>query len=1356
MAFVRDFSRFVVVTLLFACIPVVGYAQPFAEQNVNMVSGQGWPGGDPFLRQQNEPSMAVSTRNPLHLLAGANDYRSVDIPFSAPARPDDEETGDAWLGVFRSKDGGNTWSSTLLDGYPQLTNTTSPLHGFQAAADPVVRAGNNGMFYYAGIVLNRGNNPLGGVFVARFIDNNNTETGDPVAYLDTKLIDQGTAGQFIDKPWFAVAPMTNGGQCTVNGQMFAAQNLYLAYSVFVGNDNNIRTKIMFTRSTDCGATWAGPQKLSESLAINQGVNIAVDPTSGAVYAAWRRFHGGNDPDSIIIAKSTNGGATFTKGSVVTNITPFEQGTSAAAVRTNAYAAMAVDGTGRVYIAWSQRDALTNDGRLVLINSADGLTGWSSPLPVAPPQAGTSNGRGHQFMPAMTFSSGRLTLVWYDLRDDHTIAGFTKHTPFNGTYDQSRLLAGNLFLNQPQVVFWNYLADVSPTLNSPKLVRRHTLDVYAAESIGLGLTPSFSNSARVTRYKFGALPPTYTTIQDLQINPPNLPMFRQGTVPFFGDYIDLATYAATPTSARVRHVVWTDNRDVRAPLGNPPDWTKYTPVHSPSLGNTSIFDPTQHPPDCVVDNPISNNAVSAGSRNQNIYTTRVTDGLFAGSPGNAKPVNGTITHAFTVFVQNTRGTLTSYHLAIVQSNIASFLQFASLPALDVNIPPHSTATRTVFVTAPAHTRVDVNITENGGPLSTVVSLNPDPTNPDIGNPDIGNNEVFNPDIGNPDIGNPDIGNPAIGNPDIGNPDIGNPDIGNPDIGNPDIGNPDIGNPDIGNPDIGNPDIGNGSVTDTTWTAHNQGNTTGGYTVKLFKNGDLPPGVTTAQLILSKVYDTPVARGCDLAVEHNKQVIVSITDPTFALINQLSDPSLNDPSEKNATLWLAPGDAGRITVRLIDPDPTHKNRILDASTVITPVIIAHSVNSADFGFEGATPASAGPPLVITTASLPRGMTGEYYSQTFKATGGVPPYAWTVEKGPLPAQLSLTADGFLSGGLSTAADSFLTFRATDSNNHFATKTFLLHVVDPLLIQQQLADAVTGQAYSTTLQATGGFGTRSWTMTAPDGVTLTSAGLFSAPSGFSPSGTRTFTVRVTDTDSPPQVVNGDVTVRVVDPLLITTTSFPNAVQGFFYSTDLASTGGTAPIHWSVVTSVPDEMTLSDSGTISGISSFTETPVVVVRATDSSNPAQVVTSQQIPLVVYSAGCGAAQVSELYTNSNTQTVFNGGQSPTFDTKGQTYCLSSMVTYHWNGGAGAKPGHLGLIFTATGRRVDDGSWIAVGSSGQGGAPNVNWTAGTGRQVIVLNGNYTVTDSDLATWSQNAASNGFGFVHVLVTPASNPFN
>src|SRR5688572_30764250 len=69
-------------------------------RNVNMVSGIVWPKGDPFLQRQNEPSIAASTRNPLHLLAGANDYRSVDLPIVLSDV--DGEVGDAWLGLFTS------------------------------------------------------------------------------------------------------------------------------------------------------------------------------------------------------------------------------------------------------------------------------------------------------------------------------------------------------------------------------------------------------------------------------------------------------------------------------------------------------------------------------------------------------------------------------------------------------------------------------------------------------------------------------------------------------------------------------------------------------------------------------------------------------------------------------------------------------------------------------------------------------------------------------------------------------------------------------------------------------------------------------------------------------------------------------------------------------------------------------------------------------------------------------------------------------------------------------------------------------------------------------------------------------
>src|SRR5512134_706397 len=124
--------RRLLVAFVSACVPALLAAQ-IPSRNVNMVSGTGWPGGDPFLQRQNEPSIAASTRNPLHLLAGANDYRTVDLP----GLPNSGEVGDAWMGLFKSFNGGATWKSTLLPGYPQDTSaegTASPLKAYTAAA----------------------------------------------------------------------------------------------------------------------------------------------------------------------------------------------------------------------------------------------------------------------------------------------------------------------------------------------------------------------------------------------------------------------------------------------------------------------------------------------------------------------------------------------------------------------------------------------------------------------------------------------------------------------------------------------------------------------------------------------------------------------------------------------------------------------------------------------------------------------------------------------------------------------------------------------------------------------------------------------------------------------------------------------------------------------------------------------------------------------------------------------------------------------------------------------------------------------------------------------------------------------
>lgn len=1035
------------------CLPVTAQVP---GPNVNMVSGTQWPGGDPFLQRQNEPSISISTRNPLHLLGGANDYRSVDLPSaveSGTADPDSAATADAWLGVFKSRDGGLTWFSTLLPGYPQDTSPAgmaSPIKGFAAAADPTVRFGTNGMAYYSGIAFDRSKTGRSILFVARFIDDNNNENtnADTLRYLSTLAVDNGNAGQFLDKPSLAVdLPRSGGATCSFPpSKPFAAGNVYLSYTNFTGNSNaNPHTKLMFARSTDCGATWS-TQSVNEADVVYQGSAIAIDPSSGAIYLAFRRFALNNQTDAILISKSTDQGKTFsTPVQIVPSFFPYNPDTTGAQFRTSSVPAIAVDNTGRVYVAWSSRlspaPSATADARIVVATSRDGVN-WTQPAVVDPIVGGTSNGRGHQMMPALSFSGGMLALLYYTQQDDQTIRifGFS-----NGLYPELAprlapdLASGNL-------LFTDAITDASPYPNDA-LVRRHTFDVRMGQASPAD-APSFS-FAKVSQYPFGirnqqgidctavgasTVPNSPCAIEQLQYNTPNLPMFQNGTVPFMGDYIDIAglnfvqntaggpwSFNANAIPAPVFHTTWTDNRNVRKPANG--DWTQYTPV---TLPGPSVLDPTQQRPACVPAN--------TGSRNQDIYTSRVTQGLYVGSLGNNKPLDPVIQRAFTVFVQNATDQTRSFHMSISTPAgvTASFAQFGpALAAVDVTIARRSSIARTVFATgAPATARIVVNVTENAEVppvvslgLQAAVILNPDDSaatlvdpgtvpnfnvgtdefytpdigSPDIGSPDIGSYSVTNPDIGSPDIGSPDIGSPDIGSPDIGSPDIGSPDIGSNNVSNPDIGSPDIGSPDIGSPDIGSADVATGSLQDATWNVTNQGNTSASYGARF---AGTPPRGLKFQVVVRRVYSTPAAVGCTLAQQTHNVVVANITGSAAQIFTSLADlgnTNLNSSDLKNITFALDPGQSARITLRAVGAAGSGITKAqVDSflSTGVTAAVVPQAVNTIDAQqgvtlppiFEAGTTA-----LTILTKALPTASLNTFYSFTLAAKGGTAPLTW-----------------------------------------------------------------------------------------------------------------------------------------------------------------------------------------------------------------------------------------------------------------------------------------------------------------------------------------------------------------------------
>jgi hypothetical protein len=76
-----------------------------------------------------------------------------------------------------------------------------------------------------------------------------------------------------------------------------------------------------------------------------------------------------------------------------------------------------------------------------------------------------------------------------------------------------------------------------------------------------------------------------------------------------------------------------------------------------------------------------------------------------------------------------------------------------------------------------------------------------------------------------------------------------------------------------------------------------------------------------------------------------------------------------------------------------------------------------------------------LSITTTTLTGGTVSVAYSATLAATGGAPPYTWSLTTGSLPAGLTLNANGSITGTPTTAGTSNFTVQVSDSAPTAAT---------------------------------------------------------------------------------------------------------------------------------------------------------------------------------------------------------------------------------------------------------------------------------------------------------------------------------
>jgi len=273
--------------------------------------------------RQNEPADEIDPRNAQVILGSSNDYCGVYNDGSdADGAP--IPSGPIWLGYYRSEDGGASFTSSLVPGYPDDRSPYAALSQARtsSAGDPVIAWDGEGRAFFGSETSgdpSGSSKTFGDEFVARFRNpdgpGGNT-ANDGLEYYGTTVVAKGSSapnllGKFNDKT--AIAADRTGGACNAD--------VYFAWSRFTGNGAN---NIYFVRSTDHGVTFSNPLNLTPNVKSVQDPDIAITG-NGHVYVTYRQFASKQQhlPDAIQYVKSVDCGRTFSTPRTILTFEPYD-------------------------------------------------------------------------------------------------------------------------------------------------------------------------------------------------------------------------------------------------------------------------------------------------------------------------------------------------------------------------------------------------------------------------------------------------------------------------------------------------------------------------------------------------------------------------------------------------------------------------------------------------------------------------------------------------------------------------------------------------------------------------------------------------------------------------------------------------------------------------------------------------------------------------------------------------------------------------------------------------------------------------------------------------------------------------
>ena len=286
---------------------------------------------------------------------------------------------------------------------------------------------------------------------------------------------------------------------------------------------------------------------------------------------------------------------------------------------------------------------------------------------------------------------------------------------------------------------------------------------------------------------------------------------------------------------------------------------------------------------------------------------------------------------------------------------------------------------------------------------------------------------------------------------------------------------------------------------------------------------------------------------------------------------------------------------------------------------------------------------PPTLVLTCPTSTGQVGVAYSSALLASGGVPPYTFSITSGSLPPGLTLnTSTGAITGTPTTYGTFNFTAKVVDSTGTAAgtTTANCSIVISPptLVLTCPTSTGQVGVAYSSALLASGGVPPYTYSITSgslPPGLTLnTSTGAITGtPTTY---GTFNFTAKVVDsTGTAAGTTTANCSIVISPPTLTLVCASSAAKVGFAYSSSVVATGGTPPYTFSIISgSLPPGLTLNPfTGAITGTPTSEGTFTYTVEVTDATGA-----TATASCTITTTTCGSALTPITYNVHENNTI----------------------------------------------------------------------------------------------------------------------